>query len=79
MANMRRMQHNGNVDDMSIPIHVDEDPYGTDSDLDNELVDSSSDDENPTSLLGRCPSQGPGRCPLQLTRQAKPKPPKVDT
>ena len=51
---------------MSIPTHVDEDPYETDSDFDNELVDSSSDDE------------GPGRCPLQLMRPAKPKPQKVD-
>ena len=52
VANMRRLQYKGNVGDMSIPTHVDENPYETDSDFDNELVDSSSDDE------------GPGRCPL---------------
>ena len=75
---MRRLQHNGNVNDMSIPTSVDEDPYETDSDFDTEPVDSSSDDEGQTSLRGRYLSQGPGRCPLQLTRQAKPKPQKVD-
>ena len=34
VANMRRLQHNGNVDDMSIPTRVDEDPYETDSNFD---------------------------------------------
>ena len=68
MANMRRLQHNGNVDDISIPTHVDEDPYETDSDFDNELVDSLSDDECQTGLLGHCHPQGPGRCLVTCTK-----------
>ena len=65
VESIRRLQHNGNSDDMSIPTHVDEDPYETGSDFDNELGNASSDDE------------GPGSCPLELTRQAKAKHQKV--